>query len=62
MINIFYRKWIFEIVILIFFVCVGGINFGYKDGIVVLSDVIYELFLMNFVIIKGDFYVVIING
>lgn len=40
----------------------GGINFGHKDGIAVLSDVIHEPLLMNFVIIKGDFYVVTTNG
>lgn len=39
-----------------------GINFGHKDGIAVLSDVIHEPLLMNFVIIKGDFYVVTTNG
>lgn len=57
-----YRKWIPEIVILILSVCVWGINFGHKDGIAVLSDVIHEPLLMNFVIIKGDFYVVTTNG
>lgn len=42
-------------------VCGGGVNFGHKDGIAVLSDVIHEPLFMSFVIIKGDFYVVTTN-